>query len=78
MAAISVAINRGVDGFKITDYTVGTAAPTGGTDIELRFNTTDQLGAPVTMKNVLIALEAFERAIMTTDSNVNIISIPML
>ncbi len=77
MAAISISIARGKDGFRINDFTVGTLAP-GANDVELRFNTTDGLGAPMTMKAVLVALEAFERAITTTDSNVSIISIPTL
>ncbi len=77
MAAISISIAKGKDGFRINDFTVGVLAP-GANDFELRFNTTDGLGAPIRMKDVLIALEAFERAITTTDSNVNIISIPTL
>jgi hypothetical protein len=78
MAAISIALNRGVPGVQITDFTVGTAAPTASTDVEVRFNTTDQLGANVTMKDVILAVKAFIRALETTDSNVNVIIIPTL
>jgi hypothetical protein len=77
MAAISVSIKRGVDGFKISDFTVGTQAPNAN-DVELRFNTTDTNGAAVTMLDVQRALDAFERVITTTDSNVNVIAIPTL
>lgn len=77
MAAISLSIKRGVDGFKISDFTVSTLAPNAN-DIELRFNTTDANAAAVTMKDVVKALEAFERAVTTTDSNVNVITIPTI
>jgi hypothetical protein len=62
MAAISFSINRGVDGFKISDLTTGVLAPNAN-DIEFRFNTTDALGAVLTRKDLIKALEAFERAI---------------
>ena len=61
MAAISVSINHGVDGFRITDFTFGTSAPGAG-DIELRFNTTDASGNNLTRLNIRNALKAFERA----------------
>jgi hypothetical protein len=77
MAAISLSIKRGVDGFKITDFTVGTLAP-GANDFELRFNTTDANAKAVTMLDVKKAIEAFIRATQTTDSTVNIITIPTL
>lgn len=62
MAAISLSISRGVGGFKISDFTVGTSAPGAG-DIELRYNTTDTNAAVLTRKDIIIALEAFERAL---------------
>lgn len=77
MAAISVSIKRGVDGFKISDFTVGTLAPNAN-DVELRFNTTDANAAAMTMKDVQKALDAFERVITTGDSNVNVIAIPTI
>jgi hypothetical protein len=62
MASISFSIKRGVDGFKISDFTTGTLA-TNADDIELRFNTTDALGAVLTRKDVVKAIEAFERVL---------------
>jgi len=61
MAAVSIGLLRGADGFKRTDFTIGSSAPTGGQDIELRYNTTDQNAAAMTRKDVHIALEAFIR-----------------
>lgn len=65
MAAISIAINAGNDGFRVNDFTVGTAAPSASTDIELRWNTTDQNSNAITRKQVDIALKAFARAILS-------------
>jgi len=62
MAATSYSIKRGVDGFKISDFTVGVLAPNAD-DIELRINTTDALGVNLTRKDVVQILEAFERLI---------------
>jgi hypothetical protein len=63
MAAISLSVNRGVDGFKISDFTVGVLAPNAN-DVELRFNTTDANAATVTRKDLVQALEAFTRAVL--------------
>jgi hypothetical protein len=76
MAAISIAINRGVEGFRISDFTVGTAAPSASTDMEFRWNTTDQSGSPtpqntITRLDLLKALDAFKRAIETDAFLVN-------
>jgi hypothetical protein len=62
MAAVSYSINRGIDGFRQSDYTHGVLAP-GANDIELRVNTTDGQGAPMSVKSVIIALDAFRRAV---------------
>ena len=62
MTAISISINRGVLGFAISDFTIGTSAPGTG-DVELRFNTTDGQGAPETLIDVISALKAFRRAL---------------
>jgi hypothetical protein len=62
MAAISLSINRGVDGFKLNDFTVGTSVPGTG-DIELRYNTTDTNSKNLTRKDVIIACNAFIRAL---------------
>jgi hypothetical protein len=71
MASISIAINNGVEGFKISDFTVGTATPTALTDMEFRFNTTDQLSHTITRKTLVNALRAFERAIESDSLFIN-------
>lgn len=75
MAAISIAIARGKDGFKISDFTVGTSAPGAG-DMEFRFNTTDTNSAAIKINDIIRGLLAIRRALETTDSNVNVITIP--
>lgn len=62
MAAISIAINRGDDGFKISSFTVGTQAPSTG-DFQFCFNTTDQNSAVILEKDAIIALKAFMLAL---------------
>lgn len=62
MAAFSYSINFGVDGLKQSDFTHGTLAPNAN-DIELRVNTTDQNAVGTKVRQIIIALEAFERAI---------------
>jgi hypothetical protein len=62
MAAISISIPRGKDGFRIDDFSVGTQAPSSN-DIQLCFNTTDLNSALLTVKDVVLALHAFERAL---------------
>ena len=54
------AINRGLDGFKQSDIIRATSSTTAG-DIELRVADVDGQSAVMTRKDVLIALEAFER-----------------
>lgn len=56
-----VSINRGKDGFKNSDFTTGTSSTTGD-DIELRVAD----GASLTRKDIVIALEAFERFFAST------------
>jgi hypothetical protein len=62
MAAISLSINRGVGGFKGTDFTVGVLAPNAN-DVEVRFNTTDGSGNAMPRKDVILALEAITNAL---------------
>jgi hypothetical protein len=69
MTAVSFQMYRGVDGFKMSDVTVGTNAPA-AEDIELRFNLLDQNGNQLTQKDVVIALEAFRRWAMTSSGSV--------
>lgn len=56
MASHYVSINRGVNGTKSSDLTTGTAS-TAGDGVELRVLD----GASLTKKDVILALEAFER-----------------
>ncbi len=63
MTAVSVAINRGLHGFKISDFTIAASAPTGSADIELRYQLLDANSKALTREDVHIALEAFERII---------------
>lgn len=62
MAAVSYSAKRGVDGFKVTDFTRGTLAP-GANDFEVRFNTTDANSVAVKVKDLIIFLKAIERGI---------------
>ena len=55
-----VAINRGNDGFKFSDFTSGTAT-SAATDVEVRIADVDALGNLMTRKDVELALEAFIR-----------------
>lgn len=57
-----VAINRGTDGFKISDFTFGTSS-SASSDVELRIADVDGQSKVMTRKDIIIALEAFERAI---------------
>ena len=60
MADHFVAINRGNDGFKLSEFTTG-AASTPARDVELRIADLDGQGAVLTRKDVQMALKAFER-----------------
>lgn len=55
MASVFVGFNRGVEGFKQADFTVG--ATTGGTDMELRYDQTKSL----TRKDLVLFLCAMTR-----------------
>lgn len=61
MAAISFSIQRGFDGFKVSDFTTGTLAPNAG-DLEVRVNTTDTGSVRMTRKEVHDMLKAVMRA----------------
>lgn len=60
MASVSFSLKRGVDGFKISDFTIGTLA-TNADDIEIRINLTDANGANVTRMDVRKFCDAIER-----------------
>ena len=62
MANTYIAINRGLDGFNLSDFVVGTAT-TAAADIELRIASVDGQGNVLTRMDVTKALMAFERAI---------------
>ena len=61
MTAVSIAINRGQAGVKLSDFAVAASAPTGSADIELRFQLLDANSKPLTRLDIELALEAFER-----------------
>lgn len=54
------AINRGNDGFKFSDFTLGTST-SASADFELRVADVDGQSKVVTRKDIMKALEAFER-----------------
>lgn len=73
MTAVSFSMSRGVDGFKMSDVTVGTSAPGAG-DVELRFNTTDTNGKNLNDKDLVRILEAFIRWTLTNGSTTTAIT----
>ena len=64
MTAVSFSMSRGVDGFKMSDVTVGTSAPGAG-DVEFRFNVTDTNGKNMNDDDLYRILKAFQRWILT-------------
>lgn len=66
MTAVSFQMSRGVDGFKMSDVTVGTNAPAGG-DVEFRFNVLDSSAGTKNMNDLDLVrlLEAFKRWVLT-------------
>lgn len=64
MTAVSFSMNRGVDGFKMSDVTVGTSAPGAG-DVEFRFNVTDTNGKNLNDDDLYRILKAFQRWLLT-------------
>jgi hypothetical protein len=62
MAGISYSLPRGVSGFKISDFTIGTSTPGSG-DLEFRMNTTDTNSATLTRKDAILFLQAVIRAL---------------
>ena len=69
MTAVSFSMSRGVDGFKMSDVTVGTSAPGSG-DVELRFNVLDGQSKNMNDLEIFKILEAFERWILTNGTSV--------
>lgn len=54
MASLFIGLNRGQQGFKASDFTIGTS--TGSTDVELRIDT----GKSLTRLDVKLIVEAIE------------------
>ena len=65
MTAVSLSIQRGTSGTQNSDITVGTSAPNTNVDIELRFQQLDLNSKHITRKDLILALNAFRRAILT-------------
>jgi len=59
-----IAINRGVGGGKISDFTFGTSS-SASTDIELRIADVDGQGKVMTDKDVILALEMIRTALFS-------------
>lgn len=57
-----IAINRGVEGMKSSDFVLDTSSTTAA-DIELRIADVDGQGNPLTRLDINKALESFQRAI---------------
>ena len=64
MTAVSFSMSRGVDGFKMSDVTVGSTAPAAG-DVQLCFNVLDTNSKNMNDKDLAIILEAFRRWVLT-------------
>ncbi len=77
MAAISLSLSRGVEGTKVSDFTVGTSAPGAG-DIELRYNTTDTNSKNLTRLDVIKACRSFIRALENGGATVDVTTAPPL
>lgn len=72
MTAVSFGVQRGsATGNLNSAITIGTNAPSGTSDIEFRWNQTDQLGKNVTRKDLILALEFFRRAIQQGGATVD-------
>jgi hypothetical protein len=75
MTAVSFIMNRGVDGFKMSDVTVAANAPASG-DVELRFNVLDANGKNMNDKDLVRIILAFQRWINTNGIQVAITNQP--
>lgn len=64
MTAVSFSMSRGVDGFKMSDVTVGTSAPGTG-DVELRFQILDGQSKKMNDLELVKIVEAFRRWLLT-------------
>lgn len=57
-----IAINRGLAGQKISDFTFGTSS-SASSDVEVRIADVDAQSKPLTKKDVILALEAISKAL---------------
>ncbi len=73
MAAISLSLAHGVAGNKISDFTV-VLAPNAG-DFEVRLNTTDTNSKNISHYEMVVALEAFIRALKEGGATVNVVTL---
>lgn len=74
MAAISLSLSHGQNGNNISDFTVGTLAPGAG-DFEVRLNTTDTNSKNISRYEMIVALEAFIRALNEGGATVNVVTL---
>ena len=74
MASISLSLSHGVAGNRISDFTVGTLAPNAG-DFEVRLNTTDTNSKNISHYEMIVALEAFIRALKEGGATVNVVTL---
>ncbi len=63
MTAVSFSMSRGVDGFKMSDVTVGSTAPDSG-DVEFCFNVLDTNSKNMNDGDLYRILKAFERWVL--------------
>ena len=63
MSSVSIGIAHGAAGMKMSDFVVGTAAPSGSTDVEVRFNNTDTNGKNVLDHEIVVMLKTIIRQI---------------
>lgn len=68
MTAVSFSMSRGVDGFKMSDVTVGTSAPGTG-DVELRFNVLDTNSKNLNDLDLTRILKAMIRWVQTNGNS---------
>lgn len=72
--SVSIGIAHGVGGMKMSDFVVGTAAPSGSTDVEVRFNNTDSQGKNILDHEIVVMLKTIIRQIEAGGpSSVNLI-----
>lgn len=74
MAAISLSMAHGVEGMRISDFTVGTLAPNAG-DFEVRLNTSDTNSKNISHFEMIRALRAFIRALEQGGATANVVTL---